>query len=362
MSDARLETLALQDAHAESRARFAPFAGWNMPLQYRGIVAEHRAVRQRAGVFDVSHMGRVRLEGPGAAERLRLATTYDTRRLEAGEAHYTLYCTREGGIADDVFVFRLEAERWLVVHNAANAEAGLRRLLDLGAPAHDVTRETVMLAVQGPEARSTVAAILGEAVLDVGLRRCTEVTYRDGAVLVARTGYTGEDGFEVIAPLASGRRLWDRLLAAGVEPAGLGARDTLRLEAALPLHGQDIDSTTTPYEAGLGWTVSLDDGAPFTGQEALVRLSEHPPARRLAPLRLTVRGVPRAGCPVLDPRSGDEVSTLTSGSFSPTLRAGIGMAYLPPDRSEPGTALTVLIRERRVPAEVVARPFYRRPR
>jgi glycine cleavage system T protein (aminomethyltransferase) len=359
MSDDELRQLALRGAHADAGARFAPFAGWDMPLQYSGIVAEHQAVRQRSGMFDVSHMGRVQLDGAG--EQLRLATTYDVRQMEPGEAHYALYCTETGGIADDVFVYRLDEARWLVVHNAANAASDLERLRAVDTPASDITRDTVMLAVQGPEARTAVSAFLGESVLAIRPRRCALLTWEGEELLVARTGYTGEDGFELIAPAAAGERIWERLLAGGVTPAGLGARDTLRLEAALPLHGHEIDSSTNPYEAGLGWTVTLDDGAEFVGREALGRLHPAPLERRLAHLRLTERGVPRAGFAVVDPASGERIATLTSGTFSPTLRIGIAMAYLPVEWAEPGTALTVLVRDRPIAAEIVPRPFYRRP-
>lgn len=361
MSDEELRELALHGAHADAGARFAPFAGWNMPLQYSGIVAEHQAVRQRSGMFDVSHMGRIQLDGAGAGELLRLATTYDVRQMGPGEAHYALYCTEAGGIADDLFVYRLDEARWLVVHNAANAASDLERLRAVGSPASDVTMDTVMLAVQGPEARTAVSAFLGESVLAIRPRHCALLTWEGVELLVARTGYTGEDGFELISPAAIGEQIWERLLAGGVTPVGLGARDTLRLEAALPLHGHDIDATTNPYEAGLGWAVTLDDDVEFVGREALERLREAALRRSLAHLRLAERGVPRAGFAVVDPTSGERIATLTSGTFSPTLRTGIAMAYLPVERAEPGTVMTVLARDRPIAAAVVRRPFYRRP-
>ncbi len=362
MSDQRLKTLPLHDAHEQAGARFAAFAGWDMPLQYSGIVGEHEAVRTGAGVFDVSHMGRVEVEGPDSGKRLRLATTYDIGTLEPGQAHYSLYCTEDGGIADDIFVLRQAPQRWLVVHNAAGAAAGLERLLELDVPARDITAATVMLAVQGPEARAAAASIVGESLLGLGVRRCVDIDWSGESLVVSRTGYTGEDGFEITAPHAAGGLLWERLLAVGVVPAGIGARDTLRLEAALPLHGNDIDATTHPYEAGLGWTVSLDEGVSFRGSDALARLSGRPLDRRLAHLRLSERGVPRPGLKVRDPASGAPLATLTSGSYSPTLRAGIGMAYLPVGHADPGTVVDVVIRDRGVPAVVVSRPFYRRPR
>ncbi len=363
-----MRLLALEQLHEAAGARFAPFAGWHMPLQYQGIVAEHTAVRTGAGVFDVSHMGRAIVEGPLAAERIRATVSYDVTRLAPGEGHYALYCTEQGGIADDLFVYRVEAERWLVVHNAANAEPDFERLRAAahrpGASAHDVTGETVMLAVQGPLALDRLAIVLGDGIADLRPRRCAEFLWHGGPVLVARTGYTGEDGAECVMDAARGAELWWALLESGVVPCGLGARDTLRLEAALPLHGHDIDVTTHPREARLGWTVTLDDAAPFEGRAALERLAAEPPSRLLACIRLEWRGVLREGQPVLDPdRAGaPPISRLTSGAHGPTLGAGIGMAYLPPALAEPGTPLAIEIRGRALPARVVARPFYRRPR
>ncbi len=361
--EARPQRLALRERHQAAGARFTAFAGWEMPLQYTGIIAEHEAVRSSAGVFDVSHLGRVRVRGPEAARRLRSVTTYDVLRMRTGSAHYSLYCSESGGIIDDVFLYRVAEERWLVVQNAANHERGLALLVDAcGADAEDLTQSTVMLAVQGPEARAALGRVLGPGFPNLRPRRCAEFPWRGGTVLAARTGYTGEEGAECTVESALAGALWDDLLEAGVTPAGLGARDTLRLEAALPLHGQDIDLSTNPYEAGLGWVVSLDDDLPFTGREALARLEAQPAARRLAHLRLDGRGVPRHGYPVVDTGApGDgPLATLTSGAFSPTLRTGISMAYLPVALAEPGVRLAVEIHGRAVPAEVVPRPFYRR--
>ena len=362
-----MRRLALEALHEEAGARFAPFAGWRMPLQYRGIVAEHTAVRTSVGVFDVSHMGRAIVEGPRAAGRIRSTVSCDVTRLEPGEGRYALYVTEQGGIADDLFVYRVEAGRWLVVHNAANAERDLDRLSAAaasGASAADATEGTVMLAVQGPLALERLAAILGAAVSGLGPRRCAELRWRSGTVLVARTGYTGEDGAECVTDAERGAELWGALLESGAAPCGLGARDTLRLEAALPLHGHDIDLTTHPREARLGWVVTLDDGAPFEGRAALERLAAEPPSRVLSCIRLEARGVLRAGLAVLETgRAGPPpVGRLTSGAHGPTLGSGIGMAYLPPALAEPGTPLAIEIRGRALPARVVARPFYRRPR
>jgi aminomethyltransferase len=358
------QTLPLRAAHVRAGARWAPFAGWEMPLQYAGIIQEHQAVRSQAGVFDVSHMGRVVVEGADAAPLIRSVMTADITGLQSGRSRYTLYCTAEGGIADDVMVYRLDEERWLLVHNAANAEAGAERLRSvLGDRSRDIGPDTVMLAVQGPAAPAALQQVLGVDLEAAGRRGCLEVDWHGGRVTVGRTGYTGEDGGECVTDPERGQLLWDELLSAGVVPAGLGARDTLRLEASLPLHGHDISPETDPYEAGLGWAVSLDDGAPFTGREGLSERAQQPPARRLACLRLLGRGVPRYDFPVLDPEQpGTEpVAHLSSGAFSPTLQTGIAMAYLPAKLATPGTSLAVDIRGRAVPAEVVPRPFYRRP-
>jgi len=358
---AGLRRLALRDRHEAAGARFAPFAGWEMPLRYRGSVREHEAVREQVGVFDVSHLGRAWLRGPGAASLLRSVTTFDVTTLAAGKAHYSLYCNDAGGIDDDVFVYHLPGERWLIIHNAANAEQDFERLRSVTAAATEVTADTVMLAVQGPDAIGLLSELLAADLATLAQRDCVELTWHGATVLFARTGYTGEDGGECIVDAGRAGALWDALLGGGATPAGLGARDTLRLEAALPLHGNDIDGTTQPYEAGLGFAVSLDDGAPFTGREALTEAKAQPRTRRLAHLAARARGVPRTGHAVRLP-GGETVAQLTSGGFSPTLGLGIGMAYLPAGLASPGVALEVDVRGRALPVEVVRRPFYRKAR
>ena len=358
-----LTPLALRERHEALGARFAPFAGWEMPLQYEGIVAEHHAVRERAGVFDVSHLARAWVEGPEAAGLLRSVTTFDVTSLPVGKAHYSLYCTGDGGIADDIFIYHLPGDRWLVIHNAANADADFERLREVaGDAASEVTPETVMLAVQGPEAVALLSGVLGEAFAGLEQRDCAELDWRGTPVLVARTGYTGEDGGECIVGADHAAALWDAFIEGGATPAGLGARDTLRLEAALPLHGNDIDKSTHPYEAGLGFAVTLDDGAPFTGREALAEAKAQPRTRRLAHVVAKERGVLRAHYAVREPGVEEPVSHLTSGAFSPSLRLGIGMAYLPVRLAKPGVALEVDVRGRALPVEVVRRPFYRKPK
>ena len=358
-----LKRLVLRDRHQTLGARFAPFAGWEMPLQYGGIVGEHEAVRERVGLFDVSHLARAWVQGPEAASLLRSVTTFDVTTLPVGKSHYSLYCNETGGIEDDVFIYHLPGERWLVIHNAANADTDFERLQAVaGDAASEVTPETVMLAVQGPDAVALLSNVLGEGFASLEARDCAELDWNGTPVLVARTGYTGEDGGECIVAADRAADLWDALTAGGASPAGLGARDTLRLEAALPLHGNDIDETTHPFEAGLGFAVSLDDEAPFTGREALAGLKAEPRTRRLAHVVAQERGVLRSGYAVREPGASEPVTRLTSGAFSPSLRIGIGMAYLPVQLASPGVTLEVDVRGRALPVEVVRRPFYRKPR
>ena len=356
---ATLRRTALHDLHERAGARIVPFAGWAMPVQYRGIVDEHRAVRERAGMFDVSHMGRLFAVGRDAASIVRDAVTYNVASLAEGHGHYTLMCNLEGGIVDDPYVYRLDEERFLVVGNAANADRVRERIQSLLEPGKDVEvldrqEQTVMLAVQGPHAEGYVARVIGPEVAAIAKRTCTEVPYLQYKLFVSRTGYTGEDGFELVTSIDAGRALWRQFQAEGVEPCGLGARDTLRLEAALPLHGNDIDESTNPYEAGLGWVVSLDDGD-FIGKRALTELKRAKPRRKLVCLRAVDRGVMRAHCPIT--HDGADAGATTSGGHSPTLGVSIAMAYLPVALAKEGTRVSVDVRGRAIAAEVVPRPF-----
>ncbi len=362
MTKGDLRSLALSDLHKKFGARFAPFAGWEMPVQYAGIVEEHKTVREHAGVFDVSHMGRLYVSGAGAAAAIRRAVTYKVDQLSVGEAHYALLCNEDGGILDDLFVYRLGEERYLVVNNAANVEVGRERIeavLVLDASLEDQQANTVMLALQGPESRRILADIIdSDEVLALKARRCGEFEYRGETLFAARTGYTGEDGFELVLPNEPGARLLQALVDAGVAPCGLGARDTLRLEAALPLYGNDLDTTTNPWEAGLGFAVTLDDGVEFSGREALAASQEAGLDRKFSCLKATGRGIMRAGCEVL--HGGQTRASMSSGGFSPMLGVSIGMAYLPIGLADVGTELEVDVRGKPVPAAVVPRPFYRR--
>ncbi len=352
----------LDAAHRALGARMAPFAGWEMPIQYTGIVEEVRAVRQRAGVFDVSHMGRMFLSGPDALTLLQSVLTYDPARVAEGEGHYNLFCDERGGIVDDPYIYRTGAERWLLVGNAARWDVDVRwlnghRRGGWNVMLDDRQTSTAMLALQGPGAKHVFSAIFSHDLEQlIPKRACREIELFGYKALISRTGYTGEDGFEIVGSPDAARHLWDALIADGVTPCGLGARDVLRLEAALPLYGNDITSETNPWEAGLGWCVTLEQGRAFEGRPALEN-AHGANTRKLACLRATERGVPRPGMPVLC--DGSPVGVLTSGSFSPTLDAGIGMAYLPASLTAPGTRLAIDVRGRPLPAEVVKRPFYR---
>ena len=363
----QLHETPLVERHRALGAKLIDFAGWLMPVQYGGIIEEHRAVRERAGLFDLSHMGELFVEGPQAGAALAAALVSNPPALTVGRAHYSMICAPDGGILDDLIVYRVAEERFLVVANASNAQlvsdtlterlAGFKAILD------DRSLATALIALQGPAA----AGIVGP-LSDVDLDALRYYAIAEGRVagipaLVARTGYTGEDGFEVFVEWSRADKLWSGLTAAGrdagLTPAGLGARDTLRLEAGMPLYGNELDTATNPFEAGLGRVVKLDKPDDFVGRAALERVARDGPARRLVGLIVRGRGIARHGYPVW---SGERrTGVVTSGTQSPTLGSPIAMAYVAPGDAEPGTIVDVEIREQRVPAEVVALPFYKRP-
>ncbi len=354
---------SLYGEHLALAARMAPFAGWEMPVQYAGIVEEHNAVRQRAGMFDVSHMGRFEVHGLDAGRFLRHVSTWDMTRLATGEGHYAAACREDGGILDDVYVFCLAPERYLIVVNASNAPNMKlwmeQQIATFYASLVDRHASTAMIAVQGPEALTTLREVIGgEFVASLRPRRCGETQWRGEMVFASRTGYTGEDGLELVIDGDAGPELWRALLDAGVQPCGLGARDTLRLEAALLLYGNDMDEAANPWEVGLDWVVTLDDGAAFSGRDALVRLSGSEGSRQLVCLRATERGIMRSGCPIL--HDGRQVGKVTSGGYSPTLSVSIGMGFVPPELAQEGTTLTVDVRGKSLSVNIAPRPFYKR--
>ncbi len=381
MTEAKISLLrtALYNEHLRLGARMVPFAGYEMPVQYTGVIEEHNAVRQRAGMFDVSHMGRFEVHGPAAAHFLRYICTWDMTRLTPGEGHYSAACRGDGRMLDDVYVFRLpEARlsplppggtrgdgRYLIVVNASNAEKMKRwmgqHIARFNAVLLDRHVSTAMIAVQGPQALNILDHMLGrEFVRSLRARRCDEKEWMGQTVFASRTGYTGEDGLELVVDASAGPALWQALLNAGVTPCGLGARDTLRLEAALLLYGNDMDEQTDPWEVGLDWVVTLDDGADFLGRDALLRQKEAGLERTLVCLKARERGIMRPHCDIF--RSAERAGTITSGGYSPTLGVSIGMGFVPPELSAEGTELTVDVRGRRLPVRVVPRPFYKRPK
>ncbi len=343
----------LHDVHVRRGARMVDFHGWEMPIQYRGIVEEHAAVRNGAGLFDLSHMGRLRVRGRDRRAFLQRVLTIDVDRLSPGRCRYAFLLTEKGTVVDDLIVYA-GAEDDLLVVNASNREkdlAWLREHRSGDATVEDETFEVALLAPQGPRSLETVRKALG---LDPG--GLGYYSFGDfGGVPVSRTGYTGEDGFEVFVPAARAAETWERLVAAGAVPAGLGARDTLRTEAAMPLYGNDIDDTTTPLEAGLDFAVALDK-PDFIGRDAL--RADPRPARRLAGLVLESRRIARHGYEVF--HAGSKAGAVTSGTWSPTLEKSIALAYLPRELRKPGQEVEVDVRGRREKARTVKLPFYRR--
>jgi aminomethyltransferase len=360
-----LKQTPLFQEHRALGARMVPFAGYRMPVQYAGVVKEHHAVRMTAGVFDVSHMGQLELSGPHAVGLCDWLVTNDVAGLAVGKAMYTVCVDDGGGILDDLIVYRLEAERLLVVCNAANRAKISALFLDVAA-GHDCvfvdrSDETALIALQGPKALTVLADVgADQALLELGPFGLAEGRVAGVPAVAARTGYTGEDGVEIFCANDDAAAIWRSLVGAGASPIGLGARDTLRLEARLSLYGNDIDETTNPYEAGLGWVVKLDKGE-FRGREALRRVKEDGPARRLVGIEMVGRGIARKGYPIVD-EGGQRIGVVTSGSPSPTLGKNIGLGYVPVGRHEPGQRLGVEIRGKVVEAVVVKTPFYKRPK
>jgi aminomethyltransferase len=336
-----------------------------MPLFYRGIAEEHAAVRERCGLFDVSHMGEVEVRGPEAARVCQELTVNDVRRLRIGDGQYTLFCNEAGGVVDDLIIFRLGPDRYVLVVNAANTAADLAwmRAHAGGAEIVDCSAEYALLALQGPEAEVALRTVTPLTLTALRPFTAIEGLVAGRRALVSRTGYTGEDGFEIMVDAGDAPAVWEALLDAtqrrGGLPVGLGARDTLRLEAGLPLCGTDMDATTTPLEAGLAWVVKLDKDD-FIGRARLAAQAAAGVPRRLVGLELDEPGIPRHDYPVW--RGEAPIGRVTSGTKSPTLGRFIGLAYVTSDAAAPGTAVAVEIRGRRLPARIVARPFYRRVR
>lgn len=368
-SNESLRRTSLVDEHKALGARMVPFSGWEMPVQFKkGLVDEHRAVRTAAGLFDVSHMGELVLNGEHAESVVDYLVTNDVKKLEDGQAVYACCCNEQGNILDDLIVYRVAQDRFLIVCNAGNHDkmaAHFRKAAENHCDFEDVSDRTALIALQGPRAMEILALAGADAA------KCEELGhfhFRDAIVAnvrttVARTGYTGEDGVEIFCAWDDAPQLWRTLLQLGaplgLEPCGLGARDTLRLEVRLSLYGNDIDETTNPYEAGLGWTVKLDKGD-FLGREALRAIKEKGPDRKLVGFEMTGRGIARSGYPLLD-KDGNPVGTCTSGAPGPTVGKSIGLGYLPTKMASIGTEILVDCRGKQVAAVVVKTPFYKRP-
>ncbi len=365
-ADSDLLSTPLADEHEALGARMVPFGGWRMPVQYEGIIAEHTSVRAAVGVFDLSHMGEVEVSGPGALTTLRTVLANDVATVVDGSALYSPMCLPSGGIVDDVIVYRHAEDRYLVVPNAANIDKDVAWLRQHAVPStiiEDRSSDTALVAVQGPASPTAMASIAGPDVAATPqFTFSAEADIGGATCLVSRTGYTGETGYEIYCRAADAESVWREALAAaraeGGMPVGLGARDTLRLEARLCLYGSDIDETTTPMEAGLGWTVALN-GRGFVGAEALARQRADGVGRRLVGLRMEGRGIARHGYPVS--RDGVEIGHVTSGAPSPTLGHNIALAYVSSANAKIGRRVDVQVRRKLHSARVVRTPFYRAP-
>jgi aminomethyltransferase len=353
-----LRRTPLYEQHVELGAKLVPFAGWEMPVQYEGVREEHAAVRTHAGSFDVSHMGQVEAEGPGALAFLQRVLSNDVAAIGLGGAQYSCLCAEDGGVLDDLFAYRLGGDRYLIVTNSANHGSDLAWLgrwsRGVDVAVRDVADRYAMLAVQGPHARAIASRALG---VELPARmRVAAARVGDRPALVCGTGYTGEDGVELLLDPEIAPAIWAELLDAGVVPCGLGARDTLRLEVCFHLHGNDLTPERNPIEAGLGWCCREATG--FVGAEAVARARAEGTAERLVPFKIEGPGIPRQGNPVM--LGSERVGTVSSGSFSPSLEVGIGMAYLKSDLAEPGVEVEIDVRGKRRPARIATKPLYRK--
>jgi aminomethyltransferase len=363
------EQTTLHAVHTELGATFTDFAGWAMPLRYGSDVAEHHAVRNAAGIFDLSHMGEIEIAGERAAEALDGALVGNISAIRIGRAKYTMICDEDGGIIDDLVVYRLAEVEYLIVANASNVGTVAGHLNErvpaTMAKVVDSSRDWSLIAVQGPRSAAIIAAATGHDVASLKYYAIEASSIGGQRVLLARTGYTGEDGFEVYCRPDAAADIWRQLTVAGephaIIPAGLACRDSLRLEAGMPLYGQELTLDLTPFEAGLGRVVALDKGTPFVGQAALRARKEHGLTRTLVGLSAPGRRSPRTGHHVIDPITEMAIGVVTSGIPSPTLGHAIAMAYVPVTHSQPGTELAVDIRGRSEAVTVVELPFYRRP-
>jgi aminomethyltransferase len=352
----------LNEVEKELGGRMVDFGGWELPVQYSGILEEHDAVRTRVGVFDVSHMGELTVKGPQALDLLQRATCNDVAKLADGRIHYNGLLYENGGFVDDILIYQEAPNDFFVVVNASNTEKDFEWLQQsaqsLDVDVRNVSAEWAQLAVQGPEAERILQPLIPDLTLsDIKYYRFGRGTVDGAPGIVSRTGYTGEDGFELYVSPEDAPRILRKLVELGVKPCGLGARDTLRLEAKMALYGNDIDQTTTPIEADLNWIVKLEKGE-FAGRDVIAREKQDGPRRKLVGFEMIDRGIARHGYPIVD--GGQEIGVVTSGTHSPTLKKAIGLAYLPLDKSAQGSEFNVLIRGKEARARVVPTPFYKR--
>lgn len=355
-----LKKTALFDIHEKAGARMVAFAGYSMPIQYHSIRDEHRRVRETVGVFDVSHMGEIEISGPNALDMVQKLTINDASALAIGQAHYTAMCYPDGGIVDDLLVYRFE-NKFLLVVNAANKDKDYQWMLDNeidGCEIKDISDEITQLAVQGKKAEATLQKLTEIDLSAIKFFYFTEGELAGAPMLISRTGYTGEPGFELYFENQYAVQVWEKVFEAGkefdIEPIGLGARDSLRMEKKMCLYGNDIDQTTNPFEAGLGWITKLDKDD-FIGKDALVKLKEEGPKRKLVAFVLEDKGFPRPHYPIF--KDGQKVGEVTSGTVSPILEKGIGLGYVAKPHNKTGTEIEIEIRKKKVPARIVKPPI-----
>ncbi|MCE2435639.1 MAG: glycine cleavage system aminomethyltransferase GcvT [Candidatus Latescibacteria bacterium] len=361
----KLKKTPLNEIHHKANARMVPFGGWEMPVQYEGIVAEHQAVRSQAGLFDVSHMGEFEFKGRGARKLVQFLTANDIDRIGIGRGQYSLFLNKNGCAIDDIIVYRLGKTTYLVVVNASNVDKDWKHVQAVAKSFDNVqvtnrSEEFALLALQGPKTEAALSPIANRDLSEIGFFRIRKVELVGIPVLIARTGYTGEglNGFEIFTQAEDAAAIWNALIASpDVSPAGLGARDTLRIEASLPLYGQELDEATTPLEAGLERFVSQAGG--FSGADALEKQRADGLQKTLVMIEMIDRGIPRHGYEILD-SSGNAIGKVTSGTTAPYLKKNIAMGYVPPNYSEIGTELAIAIRNRALKARIVPQPFFKR--
>jgi aminomethyltransferase len=356
---------ALQSTHEALGAKMVPFAGYNMPVQYEGVNSEHQTVRNNVGVFDVSHMGEFLIEGPNALDLIQTVSSNDASKLTVGKAQYSCLPNEEGGIVDDLIIYKVKEETYLLVVNASNIEKDWDWIVSkntMGAEMKNISDAYSLLAIQGPKAVEAMQTLTSVDLSSIAFYNFVVTDFAGiEHVIISATGYTGSGGFEIYCKNSEVKQVWDKVLEAGtsygIKPIGLAARDTLRLEMGYCLYGNDIDDQSSPIEAGLGWITKFTK--PFTNSEALKTEKEEGPKRRLVGFELLERGIPRKDYTVED-ASGNVIGTVTSGTMAPSLGKGIGMGYVLSDRAAVGTEIRIVIRKQKVPAKVVKLPFYKK--